>query len=476
VETLTVHYLARELDALWRGRRVASFAMDGKAPAVVIGAAGTATVRFDLSRPDCRALHSVRVDDRGPLDGFEITSVEAPTDDRRIVVGLVKPGKFRGSPARRAELVISMVPNARGATLVGEGGHRFGSVGKVPMGGKEARPILEASVLRAAAASGDTHGLMSGRWVGPAVARWLLDEPDRIVERYAEIAALPVARPSRCEGQLLPLPLCTDPEPAASLIEETATDASGDGDDRAAPGAKHLRAVERMRAELARAAEAPAVRAAAEVLMALGETAAVPPSLTLPDGSTFAIDARPGDAPQTVAKRLFARARAMDRARATLPARIAEMEARAARADTPDGTKQATRVPAEPRQPYKRFTSRGGLEIRVGRTARDNDALTFHASSPDDVWMHARGAAGSHVVLRWTHDDAPPAADLEEAALLAAWHSRARGSTVVPVDWTRRRYVRKPRGAKPGSVVVAQAKTVMVRPTDAALRAIRDRG
>jgi hypothetical protein len=476
VETLTVHYLARELDALWRGRRVASFAMDSKAPAVVIGAAGTVTVRVDLTRPDCRVHHAARVDDRGPLDGFEITGVEAPADDRRIVVGLVKPGKFRGSPARRAELVIAMVPNARGATLIGEGGHRFGSVGKMPMTGKEARPILEESALRAAAAAGDAHGLMSGRWVGPAVVRWLLDEPDRIVERYAEIVALPDARPSRCHGQLLPLPLCSDPEPAGSLIEDAATGAPVDGEERAAPGARHLRAVDRMQAELARAAEAPAVRAAAELLMALSETVVVPASLTLPDGSTFAIDARPGDAPQTVAKRLFARARAMDRARATLPARIAEMEARAERAETADDARKVARAPAEPRQPYRRYTSRGGLEIRVGRSARDNDALTFHASSPDDVWMHARGAAGSHVVLRWANDDAPPAADLEEAAILAAWHSRARGSTVVPVDWTRRRYVRKPRGAKPGSVVVAQAKTVMVRPTDAAVRAIRDRG
>jgi predicted ribosome quality control (RQC) complex YloA/Tae2 family protein len=166
----------------------------------------------------------------------------------------------------------------------------------------------------------------------------------------------------------------------------------------------------------------------------------------------------------------------MDRARTTLPARISELEARAAREPALVGPADRDRTRAEPRQPYKRFTSRGGLEIRVGRSARDNDALTFHASSPDDVWMHARGASGSHVVLRWTRDEAPPAADLEEAALLAAWHSRARGSTVVPVDWTRRRHVRKPRGAAPGSVVVARAKTVMVRPTQEAVRAIRDRG
>ena len=62
------------------------------------------------------------------------------------------------------------------------------------------------------------------------------------------------------------------------------------------------------------------------------------------------------------------------------------------------------------------------------------------------------------------------------AAILAAWHSQSRGSTVVPVDWTRRKHVRKRRGAAVGSVLVSRAKTVMVRPTADAVRAIRDRG
>ncbi|HUF31425.1 MAG TPA: NFACT RNA binding domain-containing protein, partial [Gemmatimonadaceae bacterium] len=186
---------------------------------------------------------------------------------------------------------------------------------------------------------------------------------------------------------------------------------------------------------------------------------------------------RAGDTPASVAERLYARARAMDRARATLPARIAELQARTEREPVVQRHgSTAGAEPEEPRQPYKRYTSRGGLEIRVGKSAADNDALTFHASSPDDVWLHARGASGSHVVLRWTQEGAPPAADLEEAALLAAWHSRARGSAVVPVDWTRRRYVRKARRSAPGSVVVSRAETVFARPTAAAVRAIRDRG
>jgi predicted ribosome quality control (RQC) complex YloA/Tae2 family protein len=100
----------------------------------------------------------------------------------------------------------------------------------------------------------------------------------------------------------------------------------------------------------------------------------------------------------------------------------------------------------------------------VGRTREDNDRLTFRHASLGDVWLHARSVPGSHVVLRWSDEGAPPARDLEEAATLAAWHSKARSSGTVAVDWTRRRYVRKPRGAPPGRVSILQAKTVFVSP------------
>jgi predicted ribosome quality control (RQC) complex YloA/Tae2 family protein len=71
-------------------------------------------------------------------------------------------------------------------------------------------------------------------------------------------------------------------------------------------------------------------------------------------------------------------------------------------------------------------------------------------------------------VLRWEEEGNPPARDLAEAAVLAALHSRARGSGSVPVDWTRRKHVRKPRKAPPGTVVIERAQTLFVEP-DAAL-------
>jgi predicted ribosome quality control (RQC) complex YloA/Tae2 family protein len=117
-----------------------------------------------------------------------------------------------------------------------------------------------------------------------------------------------------------------------------------------------------------------------------------------------------------------------------------------------------------PSLPYLTFRSSGGLEIRVGRGARRNDDLTFHHSSPDDVWLHARHASGAHVVLRWSRKEKPPARDLEEAAILAALHSRARGSGMVPVDWTRRKHVRKPRKSPVGTVILDRVKTLFVEP------------
>jgi predicted ribosome quality control (RQC) complex YloA/Tae2 family protein len=121
--------------------------------------------------------------------------------------------------------------------------------------------------------------------------------------------------------------------------------------------------------------------------------------------------------------------------------------------------------------PYRRYRTSGGLEVRVGRNSRSNDALTLQHSSPRDIWLHARHVGGAHVVLRWQNDEAnPPTRDLYEAAVLAAVHSQARTSGTVPVDYTRRRYVSKRRKAPPGQVTLERAQTVFVEP-DAALEA-----
>jgi predicted ribosome quality control (RQC) complex YloA/Tae2 family protein len=124
--------------------------------------------------------------------------------------------------------------------------------------------------------------------------------------------------------------------------------------------------------------------------------------------------------------------------------------------------------------PYRRYRTTGGLEVRVGRSSRANDDLTFRHSAPNDIWLHARDAAGAHVILRWGDASSnPPARDLAEAAVLASLHSRARTSGMVAVDWTRRKYVRKPRKSGPGRVAIERARTIFVEPDAEVERRLR---
>jgi predicted ribosome quality control (RQC) complex YloA/Tae2 family protein len=103
--------------------------------------------------------------------------------------------------------------------------------------------------------------------------------------------------------------------------------------------------------------------------------------------------------------------------------------------------------------------------VVVGRSNHENDEITFRVSAPSDWWFHAEGIPGSHVVLRPRGgSDAPPACFIEQAASIAAHFSKARHSGLVPVIYTRRRYVRKLRGASPGEVKCERETRVMVPP------------
>ncbi|MGH2534254.1 MAG: Rqc2 family fibronectin-binding protein [Thermomicrobiales bacterium] len=108
---------------------------------------------------------------------------------------------------------------------------------------------------------------------------------------------------------------------------------------------------------------------------------------------------------------------------------------------------------------------RHGNAIYIGRSGAQNDLVTFDLAGPNDTWLHARGVPGSHVVVRWND---PSGEEDEEtlglAASLAAYYSAARESGRVEVDVTRRRYVRKIKGAGPGMVTYRNERTIAVRP------------
>ncbi len=111
----------------------------------------------------------------------------------------------------------------------------------------------------------------------------------------------------------------------------------------------------------------------------------------------------------------------------------------------------------------RRFTTEDGFVILVGRNAAHNHALVTERSAGEDLWLHARGVPGSHVIVK--HDGRPIPDDvIERAAQLAAYYSAARGDAAVEVDVTARRYVRPVKRGKPGMVTYRNERTLRVRP------------
>jgi predicted ribosome quality control (RQC) complex YloA/Tae2 family protein len=109
----------------------------------------------------------------------------------------------------------------------------------------------------------------------------------------------------------------------------------------------------------------------------------------------------------------------------------------------------------------RRFTCPSGFEILAGRNARQNEAVTFRMSHPQDIWLHARGVPGAHVVIRCSGNPVSEE-DIRMAAQVAAYYSGARGERSAEVTMTERRHVRRlPRGHT-GQVLVRNEKTVTV--------------
>ena len=106
----------------------------------------------------------------------------------------------------------------------------------------------------------------------------------------------------------------------------------------------------------------------------------------------------------------------------------------------------------------------GGWKVLAGRTDADNDRLSLKIARQNDWWFHVRGMPGSHVILQGPDDAEPDRQTLEQAAAIAAYHSKARDGGVVGVSCTQARYVSKPRGAKPGTVEITHERVFKVKP------------
>ncbi|WP_428104190.1 NFACT RNA binding domain-containing protein [Candidatus Palauibacter sp.] len=298
------------------------------------------------------------------------------------------------------------------------------------------------------------------------------------------------------------------PAPALQALPGAATD-DDDGDEAAqvrkrlrARRKRHRRRAAALERQLAAAGPPDEPRLLGQILLARkDEVPKGASAVTLPDfdGAPREIALDPARDAVANAEAFFDEARRRERALERLPGAIATARERAAEFDAhlerlaESGPSDALWAAAggkpvragaggtragdpELRVPYSRLRSSGGLEIRVGRGARDNDDLTFRHSAPDDIWLHASQASGAHVILRWgRRNENPPRRDLLEAATAAAVHSGARHSRTAPVIWTRRKYVRKPRKSPPGTVTPDRVQTIFVEPDSDLVKAMARR-
>ncbi|MBN2344500.1 MAG: DUF814 domain-containing protein [Deltaproteobacteria bacterium] len=124
------------------------------------------------------------------------------------------------------------------------------------------------------------------------------------------------------------------------------------------------------------------------------------------------------------------------------------------------------------RLPYKQFSIFSAHTARVGKNAKDNDALTLRHARPNDLWLHVRGIPGSHVVVPLGRGEEPSQDILIDAAHLAAHFSSARGDDHVEVTYTKRKYVQKPKGFAVGAVRLLKEKTFVLKFDPARLQTI----
>ena len=472
-----VHAVAAELDARLRGARVRKVHEPAEHEVVLTlgGAGGEATTRLLVSthrrHPRVHPLAAPRANPPEPspfcmtlrrhLEGARLTAVRAAPGDRVVRLELT-----RGEAT--ATLVAELFPG-RGAVVL------LDADGRV----LAARPGSLAG--RRTATAGEPY---------PPPIPPHAPEPPRSEPPRSEP---PRPEPAGCVERIAAR------EEAAERAEELETVRG-----RAAADLAHARRrAERLIAKLEREEGAridpalgrldgEALKAAldrvprgAESVRLTGWTADGPRDVDVP------LD--PRKSPRENMERWFQRARKAERATEHVARRIAETRERLAELRVREEAVAAATsidelpVPAQRTRRHQakrrdalavgppRYRSHDGYVILVGRSAAENDEITFRIAAGRDVWLHVRGRPGSHVVIRVPDAGRPPPLEtLLDAALLAVHHSPARGSTKVEVSYTARKNVRKPRRAPAGLVTISGEKTLLVDPDPARLRRLAD--
>ena len=120
------------------------------------------------------------------------------------------------------------------------------------------------------------------------------------------------------------------------------------------------------------------------------------------------------------------------------------------------------------------FTSSDGVKILVGKNNKQNDHLTLRIADPDDIWMHTKNIPGSHVIIKCAGKEVPEQT-IYEGAMLAAYFSKSKMSSQVPVDYTKKKHVKKPSGSKPGMVIYETNSTIYVTPTEEMVASLKNK-
>jgi predicted ribosome quality control (RQC) complex YloA/Tae2 family protein len=259
--------------------------------------------------------------------------------------------------------------------------------------------------------------------------------------------------------------------------------------------ARSRRALERLADEAARIPAAEEDRRAADLLkqnlhaVARGSREVRLTEWTAEGPREVALALDPAVAPRENMERLYRRYRRIVESAARVSERVAEVTGKLAALEglvaalesapaealprlerdarrlgaAPRPPRPARRREEEPAPPYRSYRSLAGLAILVGRGAAENDQLTVRVARGNDLWLHARGRPGAHVVLRLPKGRAPDQESLLDAAHLAAHFSDARGEAAPEVVYTRAKHVRKQKGTAPGAVAFSQERAVALR-------------
>jgi len=294
----------------------------------------------------------------------------------------------------------------------------------------------------------------------------------------------------RAEGRATFYPVSLPAEPAGTFGEalDAVSEASDEGMriEEAAVGTELRRAMARRKRTLEKLREWLDDADGADRLQSLGDLLMIHHTEIAPKADEVVLTDPATEEEKTIrllpslgaienAQRLYERAKRLRRGRPHVTSRIKRLEAEIEiLAKATDAHEKGRLIEeraldllpkAAAKRPRSEPASRGlridGFTIHVGKSASDNDRL-LRAASPDDLWLHAKGFAGSHVVIRRGGRQEIPDTVVQQAARLAAQHSKARGERRVEVLMTVVKHVRKPKGAAPGLANVMKGDTLIV--------------